>query len=218
MIVRRASAVLVTGGPHLDRWVRRSYSMQDAPDDADGGSATPIAPDGYFLTADHVLARLAGRRVFLIYSVGARLPPKQARVVWRSEEADLALLHVPIKTPSFYEWTPPDGWVPAGSPVVHGGISTALRSEPGRLITSVPPDSSIFWHRRFKIDIPLQPGDSGGPILDANGRLVGINSAVEFLVPMETAFFVESEGTRPDPRMIEDIIRRDRQKHAGSRP
>lgn len=210
MIIRKASAVVVTGGPDLDRWVKRGFSIEHAPNDADGGSATPITSDGYFLTADHVLARSAGRKVFVLYAVGAGMSPRQARVVWRSEAADLALLHVPIQTPSYYEWTPADGWLPAGTVVVHGGIATALRSEPGNLATSLPPDSSLFWHRRFKIDIPLQPGDSGGPVLDAYGRLVGINSAVEFLVPMETAFFVESEGTRPDPRMIDNLIRKDR--------
>ncbi|MCP5532923.1 MAG: trypsin-like peptidase domain-containing protein [Akkermansiaceae bacterium] len=216
MIIRRATAVIVTGGSNLDQWVKRGYSMRDAPDDADGGSATPITNDGYFLTADHVLARLAGRKVYVLYSVGAGFSPVPARVVWRSEPADLALLHVPLRTPHFYQWTNPDGWVPAGSPVVHGGIATALRSEAGRVTTTLPPDSSVFWHRRFKIDIPLQPGDSGGPVLDANGRLVGINSAVEFLVPMETAFFVESEGSRPDPRMIDGLIREDRKRNTSA--
>lgn len=213
MIVRRATAVVVTGGSNLEQWVQFGYSMRHAPDDADGGSATPISEDGYFLTADHVLARLAGRRVFVLYPVGARMAPRPARVVWRSEAADLALLHVPVRTPDFYQWTSPDGWLPAGTPVVHGGISTALRSEPGRLTTTLPPDRSLRRHRRFKIDIPLQPGDSGGPVLDARGRLIGINSAVEFLVPMETAFFVDSEGSRPDPRMIEALIREDRRRN-----
>ena len=60
------------------------------------------------------------------------------------------------------------------------------------------------------MDIPLQPGDSGGPVLDAYGNLVGINSAVEFLVPLETAFFVDSEGNRPNVRKINAIIENDR--------
>jgi len=40
--------------------------------------------------------------------------------------------------------------------------------------------------------------------------MVGINSAVEFLVPMDTAFFVDSEGCRPSVRVIEGVMRRDR--------
>ncbi|NQX02918.1 hypothetical protein HQ447_19850, partial [bacterium] len=50
----------------------------------------------------------------------------------------------------------------------------------------------------------------GGPVVDAYGRLVGINSAVEFLVPMETAFFVDSEGNRPNIAKLEAVIHQDR--------
>ncbi len=75
---------------------------------------------------------------------------------------------------------------------------------------SLPPTGPITRTRKFKIDIPLQPGDSGGPVVDATGGLVGINSAVEFLVPMETAFFVDSEASRPNPAMIESLIENDR--------
>ena len=72
--------------------------------------------------------------------------------------------------------------------------------------------------RSFKIDIPLQPGDSGGPVVDAYGRLVGINSAVEFLVPMETAFFIDSEGNRPNTRLIDALIQNDRARNSGQIP
>jgi hypothetical protein len=44
---------------------------------------------------------------------------------------------------------------------------------------------------------------------------VGIKSAVEFLVPMETAFFVDSEGNRPNTDEIEKIIQRDRTRNIG---
>jgi hypothetical protein len=50
-------------------------------------------------------------------------------------------------------------------------------------------------------------------VVDAYGNLVGINSAVEFLVPMETAFFVDSEGNRPNTRMIESLIQNDRARN-----
>jgi hypothetical protein len=50
-------------------------------------------------------------------------------------------------------------------------------------------------------------------VVDARGGLVGINSAVEFLVPMETAFFVDSEGNRPSTRMIESVMAEDRARN-----
>lgn len=218
IVAERVSAVVVTNRNNLDRWVNRNFSTSQSPGDADGGSAAPIAPDGYFLTADHVLARMTGRNVFLIYGHGGRLTPAKAKVVWRSESADLALLHIPVKTPYYYQWTPPDRWLAAGNAVIHGGISTGFKSGEGKLSTALAPETALTGTRKFKIDIPLQPGDSGGPVVDAHGRLVGINSAVEFLVPMETAFFVDSEGNRPNTRYIESLIRNDRARNSGRNP
>lgn len=214
IMLERVSAVVVTARPDLNNWVNRDFSTSQAPKDADGGSAAPITEDGYFLTADHVLARMAGRNVFLIYGQSGRLAPIKARVVWRCEASDLALLHVPVKTPYFYNWSPPERWLPVGTTIIHGGIATGLKLPEGKLSTSLPPEKVFTGTRCFKMDIPLQPGDSGGPVLDAYGNLVGINSAVEFLVPLETAFFVDSEGNRPNVRKINEIIQNDRLRNS----
>ena len=212
---QRVSAVVVTDRDNLDGWVNRNFASSQAPGDADGGSAAPISPDGYFLTADHVLAQMAGRNVFLIYGQGGKLAPARARVVWRSAASDLALLHIPVKTPNYYQWTPPDEWLPAGTRLIHGGIATGFKSGDGKLGTSLAPEGMFTGNRRFKIDIPLQPGDSGGPVVDSHGRLVGINSAVEFLVPIETAFFIDSEGNRPNTHAIDTLIQNDRARRDG---
>lgn len=212
IVSERASVVLVTAKNDLKSWQGKDFSPSSAPDDADGGSAAPISGDGYFLTADHVLSRMDGKNVFVFYGRGGRLVSNKARVVWRSEGADLALLHVPAKTPYFYHWTDPNQWVPAGTEVIHGGISTGFKTGVGKLNSSISPEGMFTGSRKFKIDIPLLPGDSGGPVVDARGALVGINSAVEFLVPLETAFFIDSECTRPSARMIDRLIREDRRK------
>jgi S1-C subfamily serine protease len=219
MVLQRVSAVIVTDNRNLSDWVKRGFPVSKAPGDADGGSATPISQDGYFLTADHVLSRADGRRIYVIYGGGGPLKSLPARVVWRSEKADIALLHVDSPTPLHYQFSPPSRWLPPGTPVMHGGIATGFSSDPGLLGTPLPPEGLLTGSRKFKIDIPLQPGDSGGPVVDAQGRLIGINSAVEFLVPMETAFFVDSEASRPNIRMIESIVASDRiaRRRAGLR-
>lgn len=210
-IVReRLSAVLVTSREDLGGWVRKRFSASDAPGDADGGSAAPITPDGYFLTADHVLSRSDNRNVFIIYGSGGRIVTRKARIVWRSYSDDLALLHIPLKTPYYYNWTPPGQWLSPGHAIIHGGMATGHRTEPGKLRTPMAPEGRFTANRPFKIDIPLQPGDSGGPVVDAYGNLVGINSAVEFLIPLETAIFIDSEGNRPNTLKIAGIINRDR--------
>lgn len=211
---RRLTAVVVSDRDDVDSWVGSRFTNGRAPANADGGSGVPITGDGYFLTADHVLASSDGRNVFVIYGRQGRLGATKARIVWRSASGDLALLHTPIETPQYYEWTPSDQWLPRGSPVMHAGIATGFKSSSGKLITGISPESGISGIRRFKHDIPLEPGDSGGAVVDARGLLVGVNSAVEFLVPLETAFFIESEANRPNVRKLMGIIARDRKKHA----
>jgi S1-C subfamily serine protease len=210
-IVReRLSGVVVTSRGELGSWANQNFSMKNAPDDADGGSTTPITDDGYFLTADHVLAKSPGKNVFIIYANGGNLITRKARIVWRSFADDIAILHIEAKTTYHYEWTDPKSWLSAGHPVIHGGIATGSKTDPGKLRTPLEPEGSFTCNRPFKIDIPLKPGDSGGPVVDAYGRLIGINSAVEFLVPLETAIFIDSEGNRPNTKKIQGIIEKDR--------
>lgn len=212
----RLTAVVISGKSELSPWIESRFTQGDGPDDADGGSAVPISPDGYFITADHVLARADGRNVFVIHGQQGRLTATKARIIWRSAATDLALLHIPVATPNHYTWTSPDRWVPAGTPIIHSGIATGFRSEPGKLVTSIPPGRGNA--ARFKHDIPLEPGDSGGAVIDARGQLVGVNSAVEFLVPLETAFFIESEANRPNVRALQRAIEADRRRNKDRMP
>ena len=207
----RLAAVVISGKEELSPWVESRFTQGRGPDDADGGSGIPISPDGYFMTADHVLARSEGRNVFVVHGQQGGLRASKARIVWRSASSDLALLHIPVATPRYYTWTSPDQWVPAGTPVFHSGIATGFRGEPGKLVTSIPPGRGNAT--RIKHDIPLEPGDSGGAVIDARGQLVGVNSAVEFLVPLETAFFIESEANRPNVRALQRLIEADRRRN-----
>ena len=210
-IVReRISAVVVTERDDLGSWMNERFAISNAPDDADGGSAAPISEDGYFLTADHVLAEADGKNVFIIHANGGKISTSRARIVWRSEADDLAILHIPAKTPYHYQWSSPGRRIASGLPIIHGGMATGLKSRSGTLRSSLPGDKLLGRSRIFKMDIPLEPGDSGGPVIDAYGNLIGINSAVEFLVPMETAIFIDSEGVRPNIRKIQELIQRDR--------
>lgn len=210
-IVReRLSAVVVTGRSELGSWANEKFAIANAPKDADGGSAAPITEDGYFLTADHVLAESTKKNVFIIYANGGRVMQSRARVVWRSAADDFAILHIPRKTPYYYQWSAPDRRISRGHPVIHGGMATGSKSSPGILRTALASEGILTGSRTFKMDIPLEPGDSGGPVIDAYGRLIGINSAVEFLIPMETAIFMDSEGVRPNTRQLQQIIHEDR--------
>lgn len=206
----RLCAVVVTASEDISAWTHGEFATASAPKDADGGSAAPISEDGYFLTADHVLADVGNKSVYVIYANGGRVVTHQARIVWRSSADDLAILHVPIKTPYYYQWSDSQRKIFKGHPVIHGGMSTGSKSTSGVLQTTLAPEGFLTGNRAFKMDIPLEPGDSGGPVIDAYGNLIGINSAVEFLIPMETAIFIDSEGVRPNTQRIEKLIQKDR--------
>lgn len=213
-IVReRISAVVVTERGDLGSWVNKRFAIANAPEDADGGSAAPISEDGYFLTADHVLAEASDKNVFIIYANGGKITTAKARIVWRSESDDLAILHIPMRTPYHYQWSSPGRRLASGLPIIHGGMATGLKSTSGTLRSSLAADTLLSRSRTFKMDIPLEPGDSGGPVIDAYGNLIGINSAVEYLVPLETAIFIDSEGVRPNIRKIHQLIQRDRKSN-----
>jgi S1-C subfamily serine protease len=218
MVRQRGAAVGGTEREDLSHWMDHGFPTPRSKGEAEGGSATPISADGYFLTANHVVLRMAGRNVFVFHGFDRHPTALKARVIWHSHGADLALLHIPAKIGYYYRWSPPDRWLAEGSGVIHGGIATGAKSAWGKLMTSLAPEGPFTGSRKFKIDIPLQPGDSGGPVVDAHGALVGINTAVEYLVPMETAFFVDSEASRPNTRKIESLMRRDRVRNNQSAP
>lgn len=209
---QRISGIIVTKQADISQWVARGFPKLQTPPDTDGGTASPISSDGYFLTADHVIKNASSSTIHVLYSRDSQLKLARARVVWRDPRHDLALIHAPIATPAYYGFTSPTEAIPEGTVVFHGGLTTGLKPQYGALNTTIPSQSLFTRAQRFQIDLPLQPGDSGGPILDARAQLIGINSSVEFLIPLETPIFTESSGIRPNILKLMKIIDQDRRR------
>jgi S1-C subfamily serine protease len=209
---QRVTGVIVSPQPDISSWVQRGFRPSNTPKDTEGGTATPISADGYFLTADHVVRESSTRFIHLLYGTGKHHRLTRARVVWRDAYYDLALIHAPIATPKFYSFTPPDEELPARTPIFHGGLTTGLRPEYGVINRRIGPERFFTPARRISLSLALQPGDSGGPVLDRSGRLIAINSSVEYLVPLETPIFTESSAMRPNVRALMKIIDRDRRR------
>lgn len=227
---KRLAGVVVTSEENLSGWASNNFRIKHGPKDADGGSAAPISHDGYFLTACHVLKKSNGKNIHVIYSNGGNVMIASARIVWSSKSSDLALLHIQRNTPHYYRWSYLGKGLPPSQVLYHGGmhwrdmihpkdhvhaiingwICNEVTSPRGRLRTGIAPDGAISGNQKFKMDIVLQPGDSGGPIVDPHGDLVGINSAVEVFAPMNTPIFVDSIGVRPNLSKIEQIMMKDR--------
>ncbi|NKC32004.1 DegQ family serine endoprotease [Falsiroseomonas selenitidurans] len=139
------------------------------------GSGFIIDPAGYIVTNNHVVGEASTVRVEL--ADGREL---EARVVGRDPQTDLAVLKVEAggTLPSL-SWGDSDAlrvgdWVVAmGNPFGLGGSVTAgIVSARGRQIGAGPYDDFI------QTDAPINPGNSGGPLFNANGEVVGINTAI----------------------------------------
>jgi serine protease Do len=139
------------------------------------GSGFIVDPQGYIVTNDHVIDDAS--EVFAVLNDGSRY---QARLVGRDSKTDLALLKIDAGRPLPFvdlagsEQARVGDWVLAvGNPFGLGGsVSAGIVSARGRDIHSGPYDDYI------QIDAPINQGNSGGPLFDATGRVIGVNTAI----------------------------------------
>jgi serine protease Do len=158
------------------------------------GSGFVIDPSGLVVTNNHVIGD--ANDISVIFSDGTRL---KAEIVGKDTKVDLAVLKVksdkPLKSVRFgdSESLRPGDWVMAiGNPFGLGGSVTAgIISARGRNIDSGPYDNYI------QTDAAINKGNSGGPLFNMEGEVIGINTAIlsptggsvgiGFAVPASTA-------------------------------
>ncbi len=139
------------------------------------GSGFVIDPDGYIVTNNHVIEG-AGEITVILHD-GTSHP---AKVKGRDTKTDLALLKIEAsKELPYVRFGDSDkanvgDWVVAvGNPFGLGGsVSAGIISARGRDIQSGPYDDYL------QIDAPINRGNSGGPLFDASGKVVGVNTAI----------------------------------------
>ncbi|HXL99415.1 MAG TPA: DegQ family serine endoprotease [Rhizomicrobium sp.] len=139
------------------------------------GSGFVIDPSGLIVTNYHVIDQ--AEQITVTLNDGTSLP---ARVVGSDEKTDLALLRVkpakPLPSAHFGDSNKPrvGDWVVAiGNPFGLGSTVTAgIVSARNRDIAAGPYDDFI------QTDAPINRGNSGGPLFDMDGNVVGINSVI----------------------------------------
>jgi 2-alkenal reductase len=174
------------------------------------GSGFVVSDDGYVLTSSHVVTnagentpqdvRAAGQ-VFVEFRDGDRV---SARVVGWDLFDDVALLKVdPKRHPLAPVPLGDSSAVLVGEPVAAIGspfgaensLATGVVSATGRTIPALT--SSFSLVDAIQIDAPINRGNSGGPLFDARGRVIGINAQIRsnsglsegvgFAVPINSA-------------------------------
>jgi serine protease Do len=139
------------------------------------GSGFIIDPSGIIITNNHVIAD--ANDVTVILDDGTKL---KAKIIGKDEKVDVAVLRVksdkPLKAVKFgdSDKVRVGDWVMAvGNPFGLGGTVTAgIISARNRNIDSGPYDNY------FQTDAAINKGNSGGPLFDMDGEVIGINTAI----------------------------------------
>ena len=195
------------------------------------GSGVIVDPDGYIITAFHVVKGARRIRVELDSRVRAKSPSGQllngkprssfeARIIGVSKEADVAVLKIEaqgLPTIAFSE----SNNLKQGQLVAALGSPEGLRNSLSLGVVSsvaqqIEPDDSLAY---VQTDVALAPGSSGGPLVDIQGGMVGINvfcltergreEGLGFAVPSAMVRFVYNQirhyGFVPRPYLGVDV-------------
>ena len=149
------------------------------------GSGFVIRDDGYLLTNNHVVDAAEGGGILVKFQSGSAT---EARVVGRSRRYDLAVLKVDARNLPEVALADSDDVV-VGSPVIAAGsplglsgtITTGIVSAKNRPVTAGGGAGDAAYINAIQTDAAINPGNSGGPLVDARGRVIGVNSAIATL-------------------------------------
>ena len=182
----------------------RRFIEPEAPSELEAfslGSGFLISEDGYLITNAHVVAgaaredivvRLADRREFQAEVIGYDLPSDIALVKIDAR----GLPHVRIGKPGKLQ---PGEWVAAiGSPFgFERSVTAGIVSATGRFL---PGESTVPF---IQTDVAVNPGNSGGPLFNLRGEVVGVNSIIlsgsggymglSFAIPIDVAMDVAAQ-------------------------
>ena len=196
---RAVIGVVEAVGPSVVSISIGKTSKTDEFEPVGAGSGFVIAPDGYIVTNCHVVEDAP--KIEAAFTDGSR---RKATLVGMDPSSDLALIAVNASGLPFAKLGEseslkvgqlviatgnPFGFQSTVSTGVISALGRALRSQQGRLIENV-----------IQHTAPLNPGNSGGPLLDSRAHVVGINTAIiamargiGFAIPADTARWVVSQ-------------------------
>jgi putative serine protease PepD len=151
------------------------------------GSGFLIDREGRIVTNNHVVADAAdGSRIRVVFSDGRR---QNAVLVGRSPSYDIAVIKVsaaeslnPVELGDSDHIQVGDPVIAVGSPLGLPGTVTqgiiSAQNRPVMVAENAAADSPTAYIDAIQTDASINPGNSGGPLVDAGGRVIGVNSAI----------------------------------------
>jgi len=146
------------------------------------GSGFVISDDGYIVTNHHVVRD--ADTIELAFSDGSR---EEAEIVGSSASYDLAVLRVdrddltPVVLGNSANVAVGDPVLAIGSPLgLEGTVTSGIVSALDRPVTAGGQGEQAFINA-LQTDAAINPGNSGGPLVDVEGRVIGVNSAIATL-------------------------------------
>ncbi|MGN9774492.1 S1C family serine protease [Micromonospora sp. H33] len=149
------------------------------------GSGFIATADGHVITNDHVVSGATGR-ASVVFNDGSSAP---ATVVGQDPESDIAVIKVaksglrPVEFGDSDALAVGDPVLAIGSPLslantVTAGIISAL----DRTMQAGEPGGPTRYYAAIQTDAAVNHGNSGGPLVDGAGRVIGVNSTIKSLV------------------------------------
>lgn len=161
------------------------------------GSGVIVSSDGYILTNSHVVSDGQATDIKVLLDDGQETP---ATIVWNDQTLDLAVLKVEktglpaIELGSSSEISVGDKAIAIGNPLGLELQSTLTSGYISGLNRTITFENGLQMEGLMQTDAAINRGNSGGALLDAQGRLIGINTAknsagegIGFAIPIDTA-------------------------------
>ncbi|HEY0697690.1 MAG TPA: trypsin-like peptidase domain-containing protein [Micromonospora sp.] len=152
------------------------------------GSGFVASTDGYVITNDHVVSGGSGRAT-VVFTDGSTA---SASVVGNDPESDIAVIKVSRGSLAPVEFGDSEA-IAVGDPVLAFGSPLALAntvtagivSAVDRTIRAGEPGEQVRYYAAIQTDAAVNQGNSGGPLVDGAGRVVGVNSVIKSLATDE---------------------------------
>jgi len=145
------------------------------------GTAFFVRPDGVLLTALHLVE---GARSILVRCPGRE--PAAATISNSARGQDLAVLKTSLAAPAYLNMREARG-VELGDPIftvgfpAAGAATAASRLSDGAVSAVSGPDAETAF---LQMTVPVQPGNSGGPVVTGDGSVVGVVSSITAIIPL----------------------------------